>query len=228
MIDIASLEILLMHYAAGGLGPSEALMVAAHLAVNPRARAKVSAYKAAGAEMVCQEAPASLSDDCLKGVLSRIDAPAAEEKQSHQVNVQQRAQHLDIPVAVFSVLSVACDHDGWAWKKVADGVEIIDVAICERKIGKSEGYMRLMRFTPDTQTARHSHDGVEITLVLNGTYVDETGHYQAGDIVIFGKNRELTHAPKAGAEGCVCLMMTEKPLRFTNPLQRFLNFFHGF
>ncbi len=228
MIDLASLEIMLMHYAAGGLPPAEALMVAAHLSLNPSARAKVSAYKAVGAGMVCSEEPSPVSDECLKSVLARIDAPKCEEKPACHAHLKKRAEQLDIPFPIFSVLSVACDHDRWAWRNIADGVDIIDVSICKQKIGRSEGYIRLMRIAPETRAARHGHDGIEITVVLNGTYVDETGHYRAGDIIIFRKNQELTHAPASGKDGCVCLVMSEKPLRFTNPLQRFLNFVHGF
>lgn len=65
----------------------------------------------------------------------------------------------------------------------------------------------------------HGHRGLELTLVLQGAFRDETDRFGAGDIEI--ADQELEHTPVAerGLD-CICLAATDAPLRFNSFLPK--------
>ena len=74
---------------------------------------------------------------------------------------------------------------------------------------------------------RHTHGGEEITLVLAGAFSDEHGFYERGDVAVANENIE--HRPVAHASGdCICLAVTDAPVRLTGGVGRLLNPFLKF
>ena len=62
---------------------------------------------------------------------------------------------------------------------------------------------------------------MELTLVLRGAFKDDSGHYCAGDIEI--ADDSIEHTPIADmCEDCICLAVTEAPIRFTSIFYRAL------
>jgi putative transcriptional regulator len=60
---------------------------------------------------------------------------------------------------------------------------------------------------------------MELTLVLQGSFSDETGHFARGDLEV--ADEELEHTPVAdGGEVCICLAATDAPLRFNSLMPR--------
>ena len=77
------------------------------------------------------------------------------------------------------------------------------------------------------QVPQHTHEGSELTVVLDGAFHDETGHYGRGDLVI--ADSSLDHRPTADEEqDCLCLAVTDAPLRLTGRFGRFFNPFIRF
>ena len=73
---------------------------------------------------------------------------------------------------------------------------------------------------PGSQVPVHKHQGNEITLVLDGSFSDETGMYRESDFVV--RTPEHTHQP-VSEEGCLCFAVLDSPLTFTSGLARLLN-----
>ena len=70
----------------------------------------------------------------------------------------------------------------------------------------------------------HSHHGTELTLVLKGAFQDEDGYFARGDIEI--ADSDVQHIPVADIhEDCICLAVTDAPLRFTRLMPRLLQKF---
>ena len=68
----------------------------------------------------------------------------------------------------------------------------------------------------------HSHDGTEVSLVLEGGFTDEFGSYGPGDIAIQEQNTE--HQPVADDDGeCIVFAVNEGAIRLTGPIGRMLN-----
>ena len=72
----------------------------------------------------------------------------------------------------------------------------------------------------------HTHRGLEFTLVLSGAFSDTTGRYARGDMQ--EADDSLDHQPWAEpGEDCICLAITEAPLRFKSLAARAVQPFLG-
>jgi putative transcriptional regulator len=110
------------------------------------------------------------------------------------------------------------------WKRVMRGVEQAEIAVGGHR-GRVKA--RLLRIRPGVRIPRHTHDGTEMTLVLVGGFSDGGGHYLRGDLSF--SDGEVDHSPVADDDGeCICLTVTDAPLRLTGPLMRLLNPFVRF
>ena len=87
------------------------------------------------------------------------------------------------------------------------------------KTGDSETQVRLLKIPAGKPVPEHSHGGRELTLVLKGSFHDEVDHFGPGDLE--EADGELTHQPIAGTgEDCICLAVTDAPLKFRSRLVR--------
>ena len=79
--------------------------------------------------------------------------------------------------------------------------------------------MRLLRIPAGKPVPEHGHGGRELTLVLSGSFSDSTGRFSRGDLE--DADETLEHQPIAGEEeDCICLAVTDAPLRFKSRLLR--------
>jgi putative transcriptional regulator len=67
----------------------------------------------------------------------------------------------------------------------------------------------------------HSHNGMELTLVLQGAFSDEIDHFARGDVEL--GDEDLHHTPVADpGVDCICLAATDAPLKFNSLIPRLL------
>ena len=79
--------------------------------------------------------------------------------------------------------------------------------------------MRLLHIPAGQAVPEHGHNGIELTLVLQGSFVDETDRFGVGDLEV--ADNDLTHVPVAGPGApCICLAATDAPLRFKGLMPR--------
>jgi putative transcriptional regulator len=84
-----------------------------------------------------------------------------------------------------------------------------------------------MRIRAGVSMPQHTHKGREMTLVLAGGFTDDTGHFLRGDLSL--TDGTVDHVPTADDDGdCVCLAVTDAPLRLTGPIGRLFNPFIRF
>jgi len=85
----------------------------------------------------------------------------------------------------------------------------------------SRAQARLLRFQCGMTVPAHSHGGRELTLVLSGSLCDRDAIFQRGDIAETDEQTE--HQPYAGeGQECICLAVTDAPLRFKGVFARLL------
>jgi len=74
--------------------------------------------------------------------------------------------------------------------------------------GTSTRMASMLRLDPGERAPGHSHGRRDVTVVLCGSYADEFGVYERGDLAFAEPG--MRHQPRAvGNEPCVCLLATE-------------------
>lgn len=226
-------EEFLVAYAAGTLPEASSLIVATHMALCPDCRAEVRRLEALGGALLAEMPEAPVADDLLASIFAQLESPQpvagpAGGDGGLGLAVARRpakaASRAVIPEPLRGYLG--CDLDGVRWSKVIRGVDEVAVP-CGPVNGGGGPKVRLMRIRAGTAMPRHTHGGSELTLVLSGGFSDETGHFLRGDFV--ATDGSVDHQPVADDDGdCICLAVTDAPLRLTGPLGRLINPFVNF
>ncbi|HIJ62632.1 MAG TPA: hypothetical protein HPQ04_08075 [Rhodospirillaceae bacterium] len=199
---------LLMAYGAGSLDELTAVLVATHLSLCPHCCAEVALVEAMGGALLEDLAPAEMADNALAAILKRLDEPAPR-----RVPVAPaRSDRLPGPLSDYLPGGL----QALAWKRLGRGIE--QVVLLRRDAAK----LRLLRIGAGVAVPAHGHRGTELTLVLRGGFTDLGRHYGPGDVA--GADVATVHSPAADdGEACLCLAVTDAPLRLTGMLGRLIN-----
>lgn len=209
-------EEFLESYASGRLEEPLALMVATHTALCPCCRAKVRELETVAGALLETLEPGD-GDACdIDAVLSRLNENPQEEPGCSAVETQHEIGDLRLPQPLRGYLGQPIEKLPWRQRG--------DVAEVALKTGGEGFHTRLLRIKAGAAIPQHTHEGAEVTLVLSGGFSDGRGHYLRGDVCL--ADSEVDHRPVADPdEDCICLAITDAPLRLTGPLGRWLNFF---
>lgn len=212
-------EILLMEYAAGTLDMAQMLVVSAHLSLSPQARKIVRDCECVGGALIekrCEPVP--MSESSLDNVLSRLDHKA----HAPQTDTRERRLPEDFQMP-FCIEDMITCRSRLRWKSFYPGIDGFALPL---ECRKSKAHV--FRFRPGISTPAHRHEGLEITLVLDGAISDEDGLYEQGSLLI-SDAEDKAHKPMASVDqGCVCLTVFSGPVHFTGAFARLLNPFFRF
>lgn len=196
---------LLMDYASGAAAEAWGLAIATHLALCPRCRRAVSDMETVGGGMLDAISPEPMADEALDAVLARLDS-AVEDVSAPRLSPATGGSKPVLPQPLRDY--VGGDVDELSWQRL--GLGAYQLLIPTGNAGTSA---RLLRIPAGRPVPAHSHGGLELTLVLAGAFSDATGQYGKGDFQEADENIE--HQPHAApGEDCICLAVTDAPLRF--------------
>lgn len=199
---------LLMAYSAGSLPEAFNLAVATHVALCDDCRARLASFDAIGGAMLeqAQDDRLGLGADALASTLARIKAtPPAPKPLARPAT----AKVLPEPLASY----VGGDVDAIRWRSIGGGVRQAILATSKAATA------RMLYIPAGAAVPDHGHNGLEMTLVLQGAFADETARFGRGDIEI--ADEDLDHQPVAEpGEDCICLAVTDAPLKFRAILPR--------
>lgn len=201
-----SFDALLAAYAAGSLPRPMHALVGAHLEISPRNRRYVSMLEGLAADDLMMEGAYSPLSDRSAALSSIFDMPASAEASPSQ------PERPVLPASLVRYLG----HDlaTMPWRTVLPGVKEFRLAEAEHGVDATLYWIRAGKRMPS-----HTHDGSEVTLVLQGGFTDSTGHYERGDVAV--ADAELDHHPVADDDiDCICFAVTDAPLRLTGPVGR--------
>ena len=202
-------DALLMSYSAGGLSEAVNLMVASHISLCDTCRATVESYDAVGGALIGDSvsAPVAMSDNSLEATLALINqSPVAEPERP-----------ISAPGVLPSPLQdyVGGDLESIKWRAVGMGVRQAILPTSK------EASARLLYIPAGTAMPDHGHHGLEMTMVLQGAFVDDDEYFARGDVEIAGEETE--HMPVADVgQDCICLAVTDGKLKFNSVLPRLM------
>lgn len=212
----------IMEYAAGTLSEGEAVLVASHLSFLPDSERSLNAAEAIGGSLLENEASAAMAPDALAAVLARIDAPANDEVATLEPAVPpaHAAENDVLPAPLRKWLGLK-NVDDLEWSFMGPGMKKV---MLWRGPGDQRVWM--LRARPGTNIPVHGHRGTELTLVLKGAFKDPHGRFARGDIE--EKNEADMHGLTIeDGEECICLALTEGPIRLKGLAARLIQPFIG-
>ncbi len=205
MSERLTVDDLLLAHAAGRLPEPVGLVVATHLALAPAQRRVFREYEALGGAMLEDLPPAELGQGALERLLDQLD-------DSIELAVPPPDGELPAPLRAYVKGRVA-DLPWRHFGSVSEAVLPLDQSIYRT---------RLIRLKAGRAVPRHTHEGQELTVVLEGAFHDGIDGYGVGEIAI--ADPHVDHQPQAlGDDDCLCLAVTDAPLRLTGRFSRFLN-----
>ncbi|MGB5094076.1 MAG: ChrR family anti-sigma-E factor [Parvibaculum sp.] len=203
-----------MAYAAGTLSEGAALMVASHLSFRPDAQRQIAAAEAVGGALLDGMTPETLADDALSRTLAMLDTPEGPRPQKPATPLSDT---LPAPLREW----LGRDVNDLPWSFLGPGMKKVKLWR-----GPNDERLWMLRAQPGVAIPRHGHNGSELTLVLKGSFSDPSGTYRRGDVE--EKDDSDSHGLTIGpGEECICLALTNGPIRFESLAARLLQPFIG-
>ena len=201
-----SLESLVAQYAAGDLGYGMSVLMASYITLSPAARDQYRAFEQLNGVLLDEAEQSDVKEDALDAIMARLDEPEPEEQ---NVSVQENQ---DLPAALRELLDVSVEDADWRF--AYPGVKQVKLPF-----GDNGETVKLLKIKPGKAAPRHTHKGIEATLVLRGAFRDGNRLYERGQLAL--ADQHIQHRPRAeGIEDCICLAVTDGALRFTDSIGR--------
>ena len=209
---------LLLQYSSGQLAPSLAVAIGLHQQQCKFCQQQIDELESVGGDTIESLPSQPINDESIilkdfNSLLNDIDS-LPETNSSSEYDGLAVAQH-DIPLV--DTLSKQ-EFDQLPWQRI--GLKMWKATIPMDDPGYE---LEILKFSPFAKIPQHTHDGNEFTLVLQGDFHDHQDSYCEGEFIT--QNHSHEHQPKAGRNGCICLAVTDAPLKFTGTLGPLLNWF---
>lgn len=205
----------LLAYASGHMPSAQALATAAHVSTCAVCRQQLSSLNALGGGLLEQLPPTTLASDSWQKMLRRLEQDkAAPTTPVSAVTASPRSGTGALPPPLQKLLP-----DGLPRKWTRLSTSLKQATLKELPDGT---LIALHHIRAGGKVPQHTHEGTEITLVLNGSFSDQRGLYQDGDFLVVDET--VDHTPTAVQnEDCLCLTVQSAPLRLTGPIGRWFN-----
>ena len=194
---------LIFSYSSGILGEAKTLFVSMYLFLNSAAAKKSKIFDnilADNLNEIESIAPKNLKfNDCIKYSSKNPSAKRDNENANPLSNLLGDFKNIN-------------------WKLIYKGFREYSLSTVDKDS------LKLIKMDPGTSVPLHSHNGKEYILVLEGSFCDEFGEYNKGDMQI--NDQKIKHNPTAcDKNGCICLSITENDVVFFGKFGSLLNLF---
>jgi putative transcriptional regulator len=202
----------LLSYAGGSLDEVFTTLIAAHLSSCAECRKRVQEIEAIGGSLLELDTGVGLSTGASARILERLDRGELEARPAARPAPMAGST---LPPTLARLVGGSLDQI--RWKKVAPGVATYRLPVSQG----SQGSLLLLKIAPGKKVPEHGHGGMEMTLILEGSYRDELGRFGPGDVADLDEHIE--HQPVVDSQvPCICLVATEQPTRFKGFFSRLL------
>ena len=202
---------LLVSYAAGSVAEGWSIAVATHLALCPSCRRRLTVAEGIGGALLETMADEASVEDSWASVRTRVQQQAGSPAVALRT-LAPTGHGSGLPEPLRSY--VGGDIGALKWQPLGRGAYQIPITTGDR-----ETRVRLLRIPAGRPVPEHSHGGRELTLVLHGSFIDGDDIFARGDLEDADAN--VTHKPVATPDtDCICLAVTDAPLKFRSWIVR--------
>ena len=233
---------LLAEYAAGNLDWAIGLAVSAHIQMCPQCRHEVDRLNTIGGAIVREQAdnieqsaldnsvleegshtcsferPQKAAFDTLMSKIKSIESENAQHPDKPQLEERQTKRFDNTLQQLPNVIQKLVDkHSSIKWKRVSPSLKMARL-----KTGQDKYELAFHKIGTGGKVAEHDHTGMEVTLVLNGSFSDGDGAYCEGDFLV--RKPGDIHRPTATQnQDCLCFSVVESPVALTGLLGQLIN-----
>jgi len=217
-------ENLLTEYASGSVATALGIVICAHLQTCPHCRQRVEQLNRLGATILKQSVAEPVQQETFDQLMARIrnqTAPAGKANQS----VEPAPVYINDPMLkrLPKVIAKLLPRDGKVKWQAAGG----SLKTARLKTGQRDYEVAFQKISSGGKVFEHGHRGLEITLVLHGSFSDEDGIYSEGDFLV--RTPGEVHRPTATQnEDCLCISVVEAPVKITGLFGKLVNPFLPF
>lgn len=196
-------------YAGGELSRLWSLGVATHLTFCPQCRSRVGDYEEVLGVSIDLEDQAPMMKTDVSALIEKAEAYSPEPQEPLSPSVSAG----EAPVFPRPLCNLSGDLSEINWSRAGGGVK-------QRLFAQDKNVSaRLLYIPPSVAVPAHGHGGLEFTQVLVGGFYDGDQAFSRGDIQVVA--HETPHQPIAMSDqACICLAVTDAPLKFRNLLPR--------
>lgn len=198
---------LLLGYASGTLPEAFNLVVATHVSLCVECRARLAAFETLGGSVLDGGESVGMSEGSLEATMRLI--AGGPKDPLPDVPAPRRQGIFPAPLAEYT----GGGPDAVRWRSVGMGVKQAILPTSK------DATVRLLYIPGGAAMPDHGHRGMELTLVLQGAFRDETARFGPGDVEIADERMEHTPIAEEG-EACICLAATDARLKFSALLPR--------
>ncbi|MFT6387582.1 MAG: putative transcriptional regulator, partial [Cellvibrionaceae bacterium] len=175
-------ENLLTEFAAGTLPIAQALAIKTHLHFCSDCQQSVQKMESFGGVLLEKLEPQPISSDSFDKLMNSIEAstgivdkttkPAFSPSNTSKSSLNNNKT---LPKLIQKLM----DQEPLKWKNINRTLQTATLTL-----GQNQYQVSLQRIEAGTSAPKHDHRGVEITVVLEGSFSDTRGIYQKGDFLI--------------------------------------------
>lgn len=211
----------LVEFSAGNLDWALSIIVSAHLQFCPECKRKIQELNAIGGSTLLQTEAVDVNDNCFTEVMNKInltpqniggDTTTLGHSATSPPQESDRAQAL--PKVVQKLIP---SDKPLKWSAVAPHLKSAKL-----ETGQHKYEVCFHKIKKGGKVAEHDHRGLEVTLVLEGSFSDAEGNYSPGDYLV--REPGDVHRPMAAQDqDCLCLSVVEAPVKVTGLLGKIIN-----
>lgn len=191
---------LLFDYATGALSEGPALAVSTHLSYCGDCLAALGRLEEIGGVVLQSLAPAAVDSELLSRTLARLDEQGANERKPEP----EDAANGTLPPVLRAHLGIGLKDARWRFAAP-------HVREARLTLGSPSHRASLLRVPAGRNVPRHTHRGVEYTVVLSGGFIDRGQAYRKGDFC--AADPSVEHRPVAMDDAeCLCLIVLDAPV----------------
>lgn len=212
----------LIEYSAGNLPAALSICVSTHLEYCPKCKHRANQLNALGGTLLESSATAPVTSTSFEQLMTRIQATPSSTQPAPSRSPNTDTHNHVKPALPRIIKKLIHPARPLKWKRVSPSLKEAIVTI-----GQNQYEVCFHKIKRGGKVAEHDHGGTEVTVVLEGSFSDELGTYSVGDYI--EKQPGDIHRPMATqSEDCLCLSVTEAPVKLTGLLGKFINPFISF